>query len=79
MSVPVRIHSNDVDEQQLKTCCGPTSDRRLLIFIGSLSISLIVLIFSCYKLASTTDCVLTSVYVGLLSLILGLWMPTPIR
>ena len=42
---PVELEApNENNEHQLNACCGGTSDRRLLQFIASLSISLLVFI-----------------------------------
>jgi hypothetical protein len=60
------------------TCCGKTSDRRLLQFIASLSISLLVLIFSAYQLSQHLDCASEQVYIGLVTLIIGFWVKSPI-
>jgi len=66
------------DNNEWKTCCGRTSDRRLLQFIASLSISILILIFSCYKLSQELGCTTENVYVGLITLIIGFWVKSPI-
>ena len=75
-------HEIDIDninhENQLKNCCGTTSDKRLLMFIASLTISLIAIAFSCYQLSRKLDCESQSVYIGILTLILGVWVKSPL-
>ena len=74
-----RMKVEDLEKvNQYRTCCGAMSDKRLLIFISSLSISLLILCFSCYKLAHNNDCQNQNTYVGLISLIIGIWIKSPI-
>ena len=66
-------------ENKYKCCCFRSStDKRLLIFSASLSLSLIIIIFSCYQLVNLTGCHEQNTYVGLLTLILGIWLRSPI-
>ena len=70
---------NKEAEVMLKTCCGRPSDRRLLIFIASILISVIVIVFSCYKLADPNiDCSSQNTFVGIISLIVGVWLRSPL-
>ena len=62
-----------------RSCCGVVSDRRLLVFSSNLSISLIILLFSFYKLNQDLDCSHENLYVGFISLILGYWIKSPIH
>ncbi len=78
----VRVHTNDQkndDDNQLNTCCGRTSDKRLLTFIASLSISILIIMLCSYQLITKLDCVSQNVYVGILTLIIGVWCPHPVR
>jgi len=61
----------------LQSCCNIPSDKRLLIFIASICISLIIIIFSCYQLSVMHDCSSENLYVGLITLIIGIWCPHP--
>ena len=75
---PVELEvPNENNEHQLNACCGGTSDRRLLQFIASLSISLLVLIFCAYKLSQDIDCASENTFVGLTTLIIGVWIKSP--
>jgi hypothetical protein len=68
-----------LNENQLKTCCGAVSDKRLLIFTSSFSISLIVVAFCCYQLTNNLSCENQQTYVGLLTLVIGIWLKSPIN
>ena len=65
-------------ENTYQSCCGQTSDKRLLVFISTLSISLLLLTFSCFMLATHKECESQNTYVGLITLIVGVWMKSPI-
>jgi hypothetical protein len=69
---------NEELNNQLKTCCDTTSDRRLLMFIASFSVSLIVISFSITQLAINDSCEAQSTYLGLLTLVLGIWLKSPV-
>lgn len=70
---------NPSEDNILQSCCNIPSDKRLLNFIASLLISLIIVIFSCYQLANINDGPIQSLYVGLITLIIGIWCPNPIH
>lgn len=72
--------NNDDSEHRYNCCCRavPMSDRRVLIFSASLSISLIVIVFSCYQLVNLVDCHSQNTYISLLSLVIGIWLKSPI-
>lgn len=80
--IPVCIHTEEDrkkhEDNQLNTCCGKPSDKRLLIFISSLSISLLVLTFCCFQLVNKPDCQSQNTYVGLITLIIGIWLKSPL-
>ena len=63
------------------TCCctDRITDKRLLTFISSLSISVIVILFSCVQLYTKHDCSSQHLYSSLITLIIGVWIaPQPI-
>lgn len=74
----VSIHTQAENENQYKTCCGTVSDKRLLVFISSLSISLLILTFCCYQLVNKEDCQSQNTYVGIITLIIGIWLKSPV-
>jgi hypothetical protein len=59
-----------------KSCCL-TVDKRFVIFISQFSISLSVLGFSLYRLLTVSTCDETQIYIGLISTIIGIYMPQP--
>ena len=68
------VIENDI-ENELHTCCGNGStDRRLLIFIGKMTVSLCILIFSGIQLSLTSDDNNDSVYFSLISSVLSYWL-----
>ena len=63
-----------------KSCCFKSTDSRLLTFVASFTISLSLLFFSCFQLArDDIDCNSENLYVGLITLILGVWVKSPIQ
>ncbi len=72
-------HETLIDEYHWDSCCGKTSDKRLLIFAANLSISMILMIFSLVRLTQTNisndD---KQTYVGFVSLIVGIWIKSPL-
>jgi hypothetical protein len=72
-----RIEEND---NLIKTCCGRVSDKRLLAFVASISLSSIITIFSCYQLSKDNmECTEQNMYSGLIMFILGFWLKSPIQ
>jgi len=81
----VKIHINNEPEQQSEetyqwnSCCMRKTDSRLLTFIASFFISIILLIFSCYQLTRPDiDCASENIYISLITLIIGYWMKSPL-
>ena len=73
----VVIHDDRKNDYELKSCCGQQSDRRLLNFIASLTISLIALLFACLQLTRNLGCSADSVYIGIVTSIISIWVPSP--
>lgn len=62
-----------------KTCLCGSSDKRLLIFTANLSISISILVFCFFMIGNRTlSCPELQTYVGLISLILGIWVKSPL-
>ncbi len=57
-----------------KSKCGKEIDSRLVQYMGSLAISLICLVFCVYQLTAGED---SSVYISIITMILGVYMPSP--
>lgn len=62
-----------------RSCCNLKSDKRLLVFSSNLTISLILLFFSIYKLNQELNCTDQNLYVGFISLITGYWIRSPLH
>lgn len=78
----VKIHINEIDtddDNLIRTCCGRVSDKRLLAFVASISLSSIVTIFSCYQLTQGLDCSQETTYISLIMFILGYWLKSPVQ
>ena len=66
-------------EDRFKCCTGSSTDKRLLLFIANLSISLMVIVFCCYMLSRVDiNCESQHVYVGLLSAVVFYWVKSPV-
>ena len=89
MSVDLNLEIADLTEDEKKekendanlyrSCCGPVSDKRLLTFISMFSISIIALGFSFASIAhGGLDKDDKLFYTGLISLIIGVWVRTPV-
>mgnify|MGYP003659449772 CR=1 FL=1 len=68
----------ELDQHQLKCCSGGSSDKRLLLFASILTISLIMIVFSIYQLINLESCHDQHLYSSLLSLVLGIWIKSPL-
>ena len=75
-------HAIDIENKEndhiMKSCCGHVSDSRLLKFIASFSITSIIVIFSCYQLSREgISCPDQNTYIGLITLLIGIWLKSP--
>ena len=66
------------DVNDWHSCCGTSSDKRLLVFIANLSISFILLIFSMIRLIEPLQPDERSIYIGFISLVIGIWVKSPL-
>lgn len=66
-------------EHQVETCCSGTSDKRFHTLIIQSVISLSVITLSIVKLSDhTLNCEQTNVYIGLLTMMIGIWVKSPL-
>lgn len=73
-----RIEMEDIEiENTYKCCMGGSTDKRVLVYISQLSFSLIVLGFCAIQLIRKDDYESTSIYLPLITTILGYWLPSP--
>ena len=63
-------------ENTYRSCCL-TSDKRALQFFSQFTICVGVLLFSMYKLINSDECEETQVYIGLITMIIGVYIPQP--
>ncbi len=64
------------DENTYKSCCLFV-DKRALQFFSQLTISLITIGFSISQLAISESCEKDALYSGMLTLVVGTWLPQP--
>ena len=74
--VPADNDDNNDDDNTWKSCCVH-ADKRAISFFSQLSISILVIVFCLYQLIHLTTCDDRQAYIGLLTLILGVWLPAP--
>jgi len=63
-------------ENTYKSCCL-TSDKRALQFFSQFTISVCILLFSMYMLINAEECSESQVYIGLITMIIGVYIPQP--
>lgn len=67
------------DEDKIETCCSGTSSKKFYILIVQSVISGGVITLSLVKLSNEhLDCSQTNVYVGLLTMLIGIWIKSPL-
>lgn len=74
------IERKDFENDNLyQSClCSRPSDKRLLKFLCQLFICIITMAFCIYKLVDPKiECESQSVYIGIFTSVIGLWLPTP--
>lgn len=67
---------NYLEERQWKSCCL-TIDRKAVVFFSTLGISLIMIAFCIFQLTTSKSCETQTTYMGLLTLVLGIWIKSP--
>ena len=66
------------DQNDWHSCMGGKTDRRLLVFSANLTISLMLLIFSLIRLLDPLPSDERSIYIGFISLVVGIWVKSPL-
>ena len=76
-------HNIEIDTARQKNkwtmCCSERkTDARLLTFVASFIVTMTLLIFSCYQLTHVDDCQSENLYTGLITLVIGVWIKSPL-
>jgi len=58
------------------SCCFEV-DKRVLTFFSQLAVATLVLVFCMYQLITLTNCEAQSLYSGILTFIIGIYIPNP--
>ena len=70
----VRLHEEDRTENLYHSCCGGSSDKRLVVLLTQVAISILVLTFSGIMLAVSDDSTDKAIYMSLVSSTLSYWL-----
>ena len=70
----VRLHEEDRTENLYHSCCGGSSDKRLVVLLTQVAISILVLAFSGVMLAVSDDSTDKAIYMSLVSSTLSYWL-----
>ena len=75
------IHNADIKGHQLESCCfSRSTDKRLYILVVQTILSFVIVIFSVLMLTDKNiNCERSSLFSSLISLILGYWVPSPLK
>ena len=75
----VQVNRADTDTSPVlwRSCSGCLIDKRVLLFSAQAGISAVTAGFCMYQLATQHGCESQGLYSGILSLILGTWLPQP--
>ena len=70
----VRLHEEDRTENLYHSCCGGSSDKRLVVLLTQVSISILVLSFSGVMLSVSDEPNDKAIYMSLISSTLSYWL-----
>ena len=70
----LQLHEEDQTENLMHSCCGGMSDKRLVILLTQVSVSVLVLSFSGAMLAVTDEANDKAIYMSLISSTLSYWL-----
>lgn len=68
---------NGLNNYIWRSCCGLIVDKRILLFISQFSISLLIIVFSMYQLHIDDSCERQQIYLNLITLMVGIFLPSP--
>lgn len=69
-----QLHEEDETKNLLHSCCGGVSDKRLVILLTQVSVSILVLCFSGAMLAITEEANDKAIYMSLISSTISYWL-----
>ena len=64
------------DSNHWDSCCLRI-DKRAALFFSQLIISVVIILFSIYQLATISECTRQTPFMSLLTLVIGVWLPSP--
>lgn len=68
----------EIDEDNIwRSCSGCRLDRRATVFFSQLFISVVVICFCIYQLVNSKSCERDSLYSGILTMVIGIFIPSP--
>jgi hypothetical protein len=70
------LEMKDLEDRTWKSCCLEV-DRKAVVFFSTLGISLIMIAFCIFQLTTSKSCEAQQAYMGLLTLVLGIWIKSP--
>jgi hypothetical protein len=75
--VLVNIPEEKINEDNLWRSCCLVTDKRMIVFFSQLIIGISVISFSFIQLARNDECESNQLYVGLVTMIIGIFLPSP--
>jgi hypothetical protein len=69
-----KFREEDHAENLYQSCCGKPSDKRLVVLLTQITVSIMILVFSGTMLAFTEDSTDKAIYMSLLSSTLSYWL-----
>jgi hypothetical protein len=73
----VPVDRDDKENDNIWRSCCLVVDKRMIVFISQLVIAFAVISFSFVQLARSEDCESNQLYVGLVTMIIGIFLPSP--
>jgi len=70
-------HQQFLDNYIWRSCCGIQIDKRVVVFTSQFIIALMIVSFSLYQLNKSNNCEHNQLYTGLLTMIVGIFLPSP--
>jgi hypothetical protein len=77
LNVLVNIPEEKINEDNLWRSCCLVTDKRMIVFFSQLIIGISVISFSFIQLARNDECESNQLYVGLVTMIIGIFLPSP--